>query len=109
MSDLFGRHAMRAVYEHLMSRVRTIGPMTVRETIDTVELVTAGRTFAVVRPKTARLDLEIVSTRPLASPTVVKTNKTSEQGVHNLVRVARTNDVDHALMALLRDAYAGRR
>lgn len=61
--------------------------------------------FLGIHPKTKWLDLNIVTTQPIKSPRVTKTEQVSANRFHNTIRLHEAKEVDKELMNWIKKSY----
>jgi uncharacterized protein DUF5655 len=94
----------RQLYEHLLMRLKSLGPFEVEKKKTCVHLARATA-FAGVHLRKQFLILTIKSAQPIQSDRIVKAEQTSRNRWHVDVRVATKKDVDATLVGWLERAY----
>ena len=97
--------SVRALYDELVSFLRTIGPIQEDPKKTSIHL---NRTSALAGVETRKnyLLLNIKSDHPIESPRIEKTGQISAKRFHHKVRVSSPEDLDEELKTWLEEAYA---
>jgi predicted transport protein len=95
----------RELYDHLLERVKALGPI-VEETKNTSAHIVAGKgAFLGVHPRASGLLVNIVLDHTPASARVAKSEQVSKCRFHNEVKISSQEDVDEELMGWIGQAY----
>ena len=95
---------VRAVYDHLVTQLRTFGPIQEEPKKTSIHLAnTSG--FAGVHTRKNYLILNIRSDHLIDSPRITKSEQVSKSRYHQEVKLASPNEVDSELLSWLKAAY----
>ena len=95
---------VRAVYDQLVSLLRTFGPIEEDPKKTSIHL-TRKSALAGVETRKDYLLLNIKSDHPIKSPRVLKAEQVSAKRFHHKVRISSSNDLDEELKEWLEEAY----
>jgi hypothetical protein len=105
LEDITAREASRAVYAALVETLDGMGPYQV-EVKKTSLHISRDRAFLGVHPRSTGLLVTIVTTSPLGSPRVRKSERISANRCHNEVLLSSADDVDDDVRRWIGQAYA---
>lgn len=95
---------VRAVYDQLVSLLRTFGPIEEDPKKTSIHL-NRRSALAGVETRKDYLLLNIKSDHPIKSPRVLKAEQVSAKRFHHKVRISSSNDLDEELKEWLEEAY----
>jgi len=96
---------VKDLYEHLMSKLKGLGPMRV-ETKKTSMHIVNHAAFLGIDPKRKLLEINIVSLKPLDQKRGYKTEQVSRNRFHNRMRIEAARDISARLVEDIRGAYS---
>ena len=97
--------ATRALYDTLLERLRSLGPIVVETKKTSAHIVAGSGAFLGVHPRSNGLLVNIVLDRELVGDRVGKCEQVSRSRYHNEVKISGREDIDEELMGWIRDAY----
>lgn len=95
---------LRAAFDKLVKALSREGPLRVDPVATNVHLV-AGSAFGSAKPQKAKMRVEFLHDKPIASPRIVKTERLSGTRYALHVDVTGPADVDAELIGWMRAAY----
>lgn len=95
---------IRALYDQLVSFLRTLGPLEEDPKKTSIHL-NRKSALAGVETRKDGLLLNIKSDRPIKSPRIEKAEQISAKRFHHKVRVSSPKDLDEELKTWLKEAY----
>jgi hypothetical protein len=98
------RPASKGTYAALRALLERVGSYQVENKRTSLHL-THGRAFLGVHPRAAGLLLTVVTTGPITSPRVRKTEQVSTNRFHNEVLLSAPTDIDDELTGWITEAY----
>jgi len=96
--------SVRALYDQLISLLRTFGPVQEDPKKTSIHL-NRKSALAGVEARRDGLLLNIKSDHPIQSPRIEKSEQISSKRFHYKVRISSPNDLDEELKAWLEEAY----
>lgn len=96
--------SVRALYDELISLIRTIGPVQEDPKRTSIHL-NRKSALAGVETRKDSLLLNIKSDHPIKSPRIEKAEKISAKRFHHKVRISSPKDLDEELKTWLKEAY----
>ena len=95
---------VKDLYKILLGTIRKFGEVTVEEKKTSIHLK-SGKGFAGVHPRKNYFILNIVSSSPIKSPRITKTEQVSKNRYHNELKIKKPFDINEELIAWLKTAY----
>lgn len=92
------------IYDALINKVNTLGDIIIEEKKTSIH-VKAKSAFLGIHPKKKLLDLNIVTSKPIGSSRIKKTEQVSANRFHNEIRLENVDQIDTELMAWIKQAY----
>ena len=96
---------VKAIYNAIKRAANKLGVVKF-ETKKTSIHIVARIAFLGIHPKTKWLDLNIVTTEPIISSRVSKTERVSANRFHNSIRLTEESQVDSELINWIKKSYA---
>lgn len=96
---------VKAIYNAIKRAANKLGVVKF-ETKKTSIHIVARVAFLGIHPKTKWLDLNIVTTEPIISSRVSKTERVSANRFHNSIRLTEESQVDSELINWIKKSYA---
>ena len=97
--------SVRALYDHLVSLVRTFGPVEEDPKKTSIHL-NRKSALAGVETRKKNFLLTIKSNHQIKSPRIEKVEKISAKRIYHKVRISSPDDFDEELKTWLKEAYA---
>ncbi|MEP6756347.1 MAG: DUF5655 domain-containing protein [Chthonomonadales bacterium] len=95
----------RDLYDHLLGRLRDLGPIAEETKKTSAHIVADSGAFLGVHPRASGLLLNIVLDYSLANSRVAKCEQVSKSRYHNEVKISSQEDLDDELMGWISQAY----
>jgi hypothetical protein len=96
--------SVKELYDSLMERIRLFGPLKIEAKKTSLHVLNRAA-FLGIHPKKRLLEINIVSEKPIVDERVITAEQVSKSRYHNRFRLTEKNQIDSALVSLLRDAY----
>lgn len=104
-TPFIGKPEAERIYAALLKRLRPLGAYSEEMKKSSVHIVAGKGAFLGVHPRAGGLLVNLVLTRALDAPRVVKVEQVSRFRYHNEVRLASEADLDDQLLEWIREAY----
>jgi hypothetical protein len=105
LSKIKANQVSTAIYDELLTRLGAFAHFDIENKKTSLHVV-HGRAFLGVHPRQDGLLLNIVTTTPITSARIKKTERVSANRYHNEIIVTSVQDLDTELLAWIEQAYA---
>ncbi|MFA9288621.1 MAG: DUF5655 domain-containing protein [Weeksellaceae bacterium] len=95
---------VKALYQQLLNDIDIFGNIIIEEKKTSIHLKNRAA-FAGVHPRKSYLILNIVSSEPIVSPRIMKTEQVSKSRFHNELKIEKAEDIDDELIKWLHKAF----